>query len=57
MIAALGLDVVTSTSDFWPNSIKDFTNIYATIECGFTLKRVGGLIRTYSQMQRRDKSS
>ena len=31
--------------------------IQATIECGFTLKRVRDMIRTYSQMHRTDKYS
>ena len=28
---------------------KEFLDIQATIECGFTLKRVRDIIRTYSQ--------
>ena len=40
---------VTSTSDFAPASSKKFLNIQATIECGFTLKRVRDMKRTYSQ--------
>ena len=39
---------VTATSDFVPVSSKAFLDIQATIECGFTLKRVRGMIRTYS---------
>ena len=31
---------VTYTSDFVPASSKEFLDIQATIECGFTLKRV-----------------
>ena len=31
---------VTSPSDFAPASSKEFLDIQATIECGFTLKRV-----------------
>ena len=31
--------------------------IEATIECGFTLKRVRDMIRTHSQMHRTDKYS
>ena len=31
---------------------KEFLDIQATIECGFTLKRVDKKIRTYSQMHR-----
>ena len=44
-------------SDFAPASSKEFLDIQATIECGFTLKRVSDLIRTYSQMHRTDKYS
>ena len=40
--------VVTKTSDFAPASSKEFFDIQATIECGFTLKRVRDMIRTYS---------
>ena len=40
---------VTSPSDFAPASSKEFADIQATIECGFTLKRVHDMTRTYSQ--------
>ena len=40
---------VTSPSDFAPASSKEFLDIQATIECGFTLKRVRDMIKTYSQ--------
>ena len=36
---------------------KEFLDIQATIECGFTLKRVRDMIRTYSQIHRTDKYS
>ena len=39
---------VTSLSDFAPASSKEFLDIQATIECGFTLKRVRDMARTYS---------
>ena len=39
------------------DSSKEFLDIQATIECGFTLKRVRDMIRTYSQMHRTDKYS
>ena len=32
-----------------PASSKEFLDIQATIECGFTLKRVRDMTRTYSQ--------
>ena len=41
---------VTSPSDFAPASSKEFLDIQATIECGFTLKRVRDMTRTYSQI-------
>ena len=48
---------VTLPSDFAPASSKEFLDIQATIECGFTLKRVRDMTRTYSQMHRTDKYS
>ena len=48
---------VTETSDFVPASSKEFLDIKTTIECGFTLKRVRDMIRTYSQMHHIDKYS
>ena len=39
---------VTSPSNFAPASSKEFLDIQATIECGFTLKRVRDMTRTYS---------
>ena len=41
---------VTSPSDFAPASSKEFLDIQATIERGFTLKRVRDMTRTYSQL-------
>ena len=40
---------VTQTSDFAPALSKEFLDIQATIECGFTLKCVRDITRTYSQ--------
>ena len=40
-----------------PVSSKEFLDIHATIECGFTLKHVHDMIRTYNQMQLTDKYS
>ena len=48
---------VTSLSDFAPASSKEFLDIEATIECGFTVKRVRVMTRTHSQMRRTDKYS
>ena len=48
---------VTSPSDFAPALSKEFLDIQATIECGFTLKRVRDMTKTYSQMHRTDKYS
>ena len=39
---------VTETLDFAPVSSKEFLDIQATVESGFTLKRVRDMIRTYS---------
>ena len=39
---------VTSPSNFAPASRKEFLNIQAIIECGFTLKWVRDMTRTYS---------
>ena len=39
---------VIYTLDFAPVSSKEFLDIQATIECGFTLKRVRGMTSTYS---------
>ena len=40
---------VTETSDFAPASSKDFLNIQAARERGFTLKRINDMIRAYIQ--------
>ena len=48
---------VTSPSNFVPASSKEFLDIQATVECGFTLKRVRDMTRTYSQIHRTDKYS
>ena len=48
---------VTSPSDFAPASSKEFLDIQVTIECGFTLKRVRDMTRTYSQKHHTDKYS
>ena len=37
--------------DFAPASSKEFLDIQATMECGFTLKSVRDMIRTYSQVR------
>ena len=50
-------EVTANPSDFAPASSKEFLDIQATIECGFTLKRVRDMIKTYSQMHRTDKYS
>ena len=38
-------------------SSKEFLDIQATVECGFTLKLVRDMIKTYSQIHRTDKYS
>ena len=44
------LQSVTWISDFDPASSKEFPDIQATIECGFTLKRLRYMKRIYSIM-------
>ena len=39
------------TATFAPASSKAFLDIQATIECGFSLKRVRDMTRTYSQLK------
>ena len=49
---------IWSLSDrIWTRTHNHFLDIWATIECGFTLKRVRDMTRTYSQMHRTDKYS
>ena len=38
----------TSTSDIAPVSNKEFLDAQATIKCGFTLKCVRDILRTYN---------
>ena len=45
------------TSDIAPVLSKEFLDIQANIECGFTLKRICDMITTYSQMHWTDKHS
>ena len=51
-IVVLGSSPVTVTkpSEFAPASSKEFLDIQATIECGFTLEHVRDMARKYSQM-------
>ena len=42
---------VTSPSEIAPASSKEFLDIQATIECGFTLKRVRDMTTTYRALQ------
>ena len=44
----LEVSQLCSHSDFAPASSKEFLDIQATVECGFTLKRVRDMTRTYS---------
>ena len=45
----VGSSLVAVTSVFAPSSSKEFLDIQATIEFGFTLKRVRDMIRTCRQ--------
>ena len=40
-----------------PASSKEFLDIHSTVECGFTLKLVRDIIKTYNQMHHTDKYS
>ena len=40
-----------------PASSKKFLDIQATVECGFTLKLVRDMVKTYNQMHPKDKYS
>ena len=42
---------VTKISDIVPASSKEFSENQTTVECGFTLRRVRGMIRTYRQYE------
>ena len=53
----VGCSPVAVTSDFRPASRKELLDIQGTIECRFTLKCVGGMIRIYSRMHRTGKYS
>ena len=49
--------LVMSRTHFAPTLSKEFLDIQANMECGFTLKRVRDMTRTYSRMHRTDKYS
>ena len=57
MVLGSSLVAVTLTLDMAPVLSTKFFDIQATIECGFTLKRVREMIRTYSQMYHTDNYS
>ena len=48
---------VTYSSDFTFVKSKEFLEIQANIECGFTVKRLRDMTTTYCQMQRAAKYS
>ena len=48
---------ITKTTDFAPFSRKEFLNIQTTKDCGFNLKFVRDMTKTYSQMPCKDKYS
>ena len=49
LYGAFGFGSSCSHLDFAPLSSKEFLDIQASIESGFTLKRVRDMTRTYSQ--------
>ena len=55
VVVGSSLAAVTKTLDFSLVSSKDFLDIQVTIESGFTLNCVLGMIRTYIQIHRIDK--
>ena len=48
---------VTSTLDFKPAQSKELLDVQGIIQCGFTLKCMPDMRRTYSQMHCTDKYS
>ena len=48
MVVSASPVAVTQTSDFAPALSKEFLDTQATIVCGFTLKRLCDMTRTYS---------
>ena len=57
MVVGSSQVAVTYTSDLMPAFKKDFADIQATIECGFTLKRIGDMIKIQNKMGRTDRYS
>ena len=52
MVLGSSLVAVTSPSDFAPASSKEFLDIQATTECGFSLKPIRDMTRTYNQLMK-----
>ena len=50
VVVGLSPTAVTSPSDFAPASSKEFLDLQATIECGFTLKCILDMTGTYSHV-------
>ena len=48
VVVGLSPVAVIFTSDIAPVLSKEFLDIQATIECGYTLKRVRDMIKTYN---------
>ena len=57
VVQGLSLGAISYILDFPLASSKDFLDIDATIECGFTLKRVRDMTITYSPVYRTDRHS
>ena len=57
MVVESILVALTSTSDFASALTKDFGDIQATIESGFTLKRVRDITKIHCQIHGTDKYS
>ena len=56
-LSEVKVTAITLTSDILPVLSKEFLDIQATMECGFTLKHVSDMIKTYCQIHRKDKYS
>ena len=57
MALCLSPVAVPSPSDFAPALSKEFFDIHATKECGYTMNRVRDMTRTCSQMDGTDNYS
>ena len=57
MVVGSSSVAIIKTSEIAPVWTKELLHFQATIECGYTLKRVSDMIRTYIQMSHTEKYS